>query len=142
MPGSARLRFGEPHAADAWLGVRRARDVVLIYGDHWFTGNVPDSDHTFGGRYMRELRRARDDIPDGVNPGLAGALIGIHFDEPTIPFDLGSFQSDIFGVRFAADRDQQRVCRHRLGLSVGQRHLEPYAAPEIFHVFYASAALP
>ena len=54
---------------------------------------------------------------------------------------LRAFQADVLGVGLAADRDQQRVRRDRFGLSVGQSHLKPHAAADVFDVVDAGAGL-
>ena len=37
---------------------------------------------------------------------LAGALIGVHFDEPAIGLDARSFDANVIGVGFASDGHQ------------------------------------
>ena len=96
----------------------------LLIGVTGLPAMCADRDHALGRRDVRQLRRARDDIADGVNSRLAGALVGVHFDESAVEFDLRAFEADIFGVGLAADGDQQRFRFDRFGLAVGQRRRE------------------
>ena len=64
----------KPDAADAGLGVGAAGDAIAVDGSGRLAGNVRDRHHPFRRRDVRQLRRAGDDIADGVNAGLAGAL--------------------------------------------------------------------
>ena len=71
-----------------------------------------DRDHAFHRRHVRQLRRARHDIADRVNARLAGLLIRFTLMNPRSSSHLGAFQSDVFGIRLAADRHQQRFGFH------------------------------
>ena len=63
-------------------------------------------DDAFHGADVRQLRRSQHDVADGVNAGLGGLHPAIGFDEAAVWLDLGLFQTDVFGARLAADRDQ------------------------------------
>ena len=85
----------------------------------WPTATMPSARG-----HVRQLRRARDDIADGVNARLAGALVRIHFDEAAVEFDFGAFETDVFGVGLAADGDQERLGLDVFTLAVGQSGLK------------------
>ena len=117
----AGLRFGEPDAADARLGIGGAGDAVPVDGRGRLAGDVRHRDHAFHGCHVGQLRRASDDIADGVDTGLAGLLELVHFDEAAVELDLRVLEADVFRVRLAADGDQQLLGFDGLALAVRQR---------------------
>ena len=80
----ARLRFGQAHAADARLGVSAPGNAVAIDGRGRLARHVRHRDHALPRGHMRQLRRSRHHVADGVNPGLAGLLVLVHLDEAAI----------------------------------------------------------
>ena len=95
------LRFGQADAADAGLGVGGAGNAVLVDRDERLAGDVVDRDHAFHRRDVRQLRRAGDDVADGVDARLARLLKLVDFDEAAIEFDLVFSRPilSVFGLR-------------------------------------------
>src|SRR5208283_1829456 len=44
----ARLRLGQSHAADAWIGISGAWNPIPVDGRHGFSGDMSDRDHPLG----------------------------------------------------------------------------------------------
>ena len=103
----ARLRLRQADAADARLGIGAARDAVPIDRHGRLARHVRHRDHAFARGHMRQLRRSRHHVADGVDAGFGGLLVLIHLDEAAVQLDLGVLQADVFGVRLAAHGDQQ-----------------------------------
>ena len=80
----------------------------LLIGVTGLPAMCADRDHALGRGDVRQQRRSGDDVADGVDARLAGALIFVHLDESAVELDARAFEADIFGVRLAAHGDQQR----------------------------------
>ena len=92
-----------------------------------------DGDHALGGGDVRQLRSAGDDIADGVDAGLAGALHLVDFDEAAVELDAGAFETDVVGLGPAADGDQQAIRLDGFDLAVFKRHVEAHAGIGFLH---------
>src|ERR1039458_3388074 len=103
----ARLSFGEADAADAGSRVSGAGDAIAIDGHGGLAGDVGDGDHAFAGGDVGELRRAGDDIANGIEAGLGGLLVRIHLDEAAVQLRARVFQADAIGIGFASDGYEQ-----------------------------------
>ena len=66
----ARLRFGEPDAADAGLGVGAAGNAIAVDRPGRFAGHVRHRDHALHAGNVRQLRRSGHHVADGVNARL------------------------------------------------------------------------
>ena len=135
----ARLRFGEADAADAGLGVGGARNAIPIDRHGRLAGHVRHRDHAFHGGDVRQLRRAGHHIADRVDARLAGLLVLVHLDEAAVEFDLGVLEPDVFGVRLAADGDQQRLGFHLFLLAVREGRAVSATPLSVFWMFSAFA---
>ena len=114
----ARLRFGQPDAADARLGIGARRDAVPVDGHGGLARHVRHRDHAFARGHVRQLRRSRHHVADGVDARLGGLLLFVHLDEAAVQLHLGVFQADVFGVRLAAHGHQQLFGFERFLLAV------------------------
>src|SRR5207302_8671753 len=125
VSGFTGLSFGQADAADLGMAVRCARDALAVDLLGGFAGNLGYSDQTFHGSDVRQLRRAEDDVADGVNAGLRSLHPGIGFDEFTLGLDLGAFEPDTLRAGFAADGDQDLFGLNLLLLAVdGDGHCD------------------
>src|SRR5579863_1397404 len=88
------------------MSVSCARDVVRVDGFARFARNFADGDHPFHGADVRQLRRAKNNVADGVDARLGSLHPGINLYKAPIRLDVGLFQANTFSARFATDRDQ------------------------------------
>ena len=62
----ARLLFRQTNRADLRLAIGGVRAALAVERLHGFSGHAADGDDAFHGSGVRQLRKARDDIADGV----------------------------------------------------------------------------
>ena len=82
--GFARLLFGQADRADLRLAVGGVRAALAVKRLHLFARHAAHGDDSLHRSGVRELRKAGDDVADGVEPRLVGFEIGIRVDEAAL----------------------------------------------------------
>ena len=109
------LQFGDAGPGNFRRGVGDARDDARVEEAVGIACGNLRGDVRFVYAFVCQHRLA-DDVADGVDVGLGGAHLFVHFDEAAFVYiDVGCFEVQLVAVRCAADGDEDAVIALRFG---------------------------